>query len=90
MHIRLHVGLHTNIGLHRYIYIHTRICKALKLVKLNLKGWHRATRRQQPTLRYEFFGSRPSDHYFRSDCLFVCLFVCAEFFQPSSIRFGSN
>jgi len=20
----------------------------------------------------------------------VCLFVCAEFFQPSSIRFGSN
>jgi len=32
------------------------------------------------------FGSRPSDHYFRS----VCLFVCAEFFQPSSIRFGSN
>jgi len=33
------------------------------------------------------FGSRPSDHYFRS----VCLSVCAEFFfQPSSIRFGSN
>jgi len=22
------------------------------------------------------FGSRPSDHYFRSVCLFVCLFVC--------------
>ena len=36
------------------------------------------------------FGSRPSDHYFHSVCLFVCLFVCAEFFQPSSIRFGSN
>jgi len=31
-------------------------------------------------------GSRPSDYYFRS----VCLFVCAEFFQPSLIRFGSN
>jgi len=28
-----------------------------------------------------FFGSRPSDHYFRSVCLFVCLFVCAEFFS---------
>jgi len=27
------------------------------------------------------FGSRPSDHYFRSVCLFVCLFVCAEFFS---------
>ena len=26
------------------------------------------------------FGSRPSDHYFRSVCLSVCLFVCAEFF----------
>jgi len=27
------------------------------------------------------FGSRPSDHYFRSVCLSVCLFVCAEFFS---------
>jgi len=39
------------------------------------------------------FGSRPSDHYFRSVCLFVCLFVCSfvqSFSQPSSIRFGSN
>ena len=25
------------------------------------------------------FGSRPSDHYFRSVCLSVCLFVCAVF-----------
>ena len=39
---------------------------------------------------HETIGSRPSDHYFRSVCLSVCLFVCAEFFQPSSIRFGSN
>jgi len=34
-------------------------------------------------------GSRPSDHYFRS----VCLFVCAEFFSavfdPISIKLGS-
>ena len=34
------------------------------------------------------FGSRPSDHYFRS----VCLFVCAEFFSavfdPISIKLG--
>ena len=43
-----------------------------------------------------FFGSRPSDHYFRSVCLsvclFVCLFVCAEFFSavfhPISIKLG--
>ena len=42
------------------------------------------------------FGSRPSDHYFRSVCqslcLFVCLFVCAEFFSavfdPISIKLG--
>ena len=40
----------------------------------------------------KFFGSRPSDHYFRSVCLFVCLFVCAEFFSavfdPISIKLG--
>ena len=38
------------------------------------------------------FGSRPSDHYFRSVCLFVCLLVCAEFFSavfdPISIKLG--
>jgi len=37
-------------------------------------------------------GSRPSDHYFRSVCLSVCLFVCAEFFlavfDPISIKLG--
>ena len=35
-----------------------------------------------------YVGSRPSDHYFRS----VCLFVCAEFFSavfdPISIKLG--
>ena len=39
------------------------------------------------------FGSRPSDHYFRSVCWFVCLFVCLfvqSFSQPSLIRFRSN
>ena len=44
----------------------------------------------------ELFGSRPSDHYFRSVCLsvclFVCLLVCAEFFSavfdPISIKLG--
>jgi len=36
-------------------------------------------------------GSRPSDHYFRSVCWFVCLFVClCSFSQPSLIRFRSN
>jgi len=42
------------------------------------------------------FGSRPSDHYFRSVCWFVCLsvclFVCAGFFSavfdPISIKLG--
>jgi len=34
-------------------------------------------------------GSRPSDHYFRSVCLFVCLFV-QSFSLPSLIRFRSN
>jgi len=38
------------------------------------------------------FGSRPSDHYFHSVCLSVCLFVCAEFFSavfdPISIKLG--
>jgi len=37
-------------------------------------------------------GSRPSDHCFRSVCLSVCLFVCAEFFSavfdPISIKLG--
>ena len=37
-------------------------------------------------------GSRPSNHYFRSFCWFVCLFVCAEFFSavfdPISIKLG--
>ena len=37
------------------------------------------------------FGSRLSDHYFRSVCLSVCLFVClCSFSQPSLIRFRSN
>jgi len=38
-------------------------------------------------------GSRPSDHYFRSVCWFVCLPVCLfvqSFSQPSLIRFRSN
>jgi len=38
-------------------------------------------------------GSRPSDHYFRSVCLFVYLFVCLfvqSFSPPSLIRFRSN
>jgi len=38
-------------------------------------------------------GSRPSDHYFRSVCRFVCLSVCLfvqSFSPPSLIRFRSN
>ena len=41
--------------------------------------------------RVTTFGSRPSDHYFRTVCLSVCLFVClCSFSQPSLIRFRSN
>jgi len=40
----------------------------------------------------KIIASRPSDHYFRSDCLSICLFVCAEFFStvfdPTSIKLG--
>jgi len=36
------------------------------------------------------FGSRPSDHYFRSVCLSVCLFVqfFSAVFDPISIKLG--
>ena len=43
--------------------------------------------------RNDIFGSRPSDHYFRSVCWFVHLSVCLfvqSFSQPSLIRFRSN
>ena len=33
-------------------------------------------RTQDFILGVQIFGSRPSDHYFRSVCLFVCLSVC--------------
>jgi len=44
------------------------------------------------TFQRVIIGSRPSDHYFRSVCLSVCLFVRAEFFSavfdPISIKLG--
>jgi len=50
---------------------------------------------KQPSLEptFNIVGSRPSDHYFRSVCLFVCLSVCLfvqSVSQPSLIRFRSN
>jgi len=43
-------------------------------------------------MKRDIIGSRPSDHYFRSVCWFVCLFVCAEFFSavldPITIKLG--
>jgi len=43
---------------------------------------------------FHHLGSRQSDHYFRSVCLSVCLFVCAEFFSavfdPIWIKLGHN
>ena len=42
--------------------------------------------------REKVVGLRLSDHYFRSVCLSVCLFVCAEFFSavfdPIWIKLG--
>jgi len=38
---------------------------------------------------FMIIGSRPSDHYFRIVCWFVCLFV-QSFSQPSLIRFRSH
>jgi len=35
--------------------------------------------RQSIGIVLKYIGSRPSDHYFRSVCWFVCLFVCAVF-----------
>jgi len=41
---------------------------------------------------WTLIGLRPSDHYFRSVCLSVCLFVYAEFFSavfdPIWIKLG--
>ena len=41
-------------------------------------------------LKFIHIGSRPSDHYFRSVCLFVCLFVqfFSAVFDPTSIKLG--
>ena len=58
-------------------------------------GWMSRTARGQQIMPLAsktvtcYVGSQPSDHYFRSVCLFACLFV-QSFSQPSSIRFGSN
>ena len=58
------------------------------------KHWRQHCQHYQPLnlLTTKSFGSRPSDHYFRSVCWFVCLFVCAEFFSavfdPISIKLG--
>ena len=34
------------------------------------------------------FGSGPSDHYFRSVCLFVCVEFFSAVFDPISIKLG--
>ena len=49
----------------------------------------RPAQRKQFSADTPVFGSRPSDHYFRSVCLSVCL-VVQSFSQPSLIRFLSN
>ena len=53
-------------------------------------GW-KQTARVTAEVRYSSsgIGSRPSDHFFHSVCLSVCLFV-QSFSQPSLIRFQSN
>jgi len=60
---------------------------------VNSPVWRRGTLFPPCPFTSPSFGSRPSYHYFRSVCLFVCrLFVCAEFFSavfdPISIKLG--
>jgi len=63
-------------------------CYVLFLSRPRSEGWPHHGRT---------FGSRPSDHYFRSVCWFVCLSVCLfvclfvqSFSQLSLIQFRSN
>jgi len=57
-------------------------------LQLSCVGFLMTKRNLTEHLSLDFFDSRPSDHYFRS----VCLFVCAEFFSavfgPISIKLG--
>jgi len=52
----------------------------------------RRTSRGPSFMTQSLVGSRLSDHYFRSVCFSVCLFVCAEFFSavfdPIWIKLG--
>jgi len=69
-------------------YFETFIILMICASSLSLVG-RLNTRTCQLLLPAIFFGSRPSDHYFRSVCLSVCLFV-QSFSQPCLIRFRSN
>ena len=55
-------------------------------VFINMTQNHVTTMKLLQIFQQSNIGSRPSDHYFRSVCLFVCLFV-QSFSQPSFIRF---
>ena len=74
----------------------SRICPYVLYVRLTQKITRTFFMKFGQKLDYrsekKLIGSRPSDHYFRSVCLSVCLFVCAEFFSavfdPISIDLG--
>jgi len=53
----------------------------LKTTVSVLGSKEKVTGQRNSTRSLQFIGSWPSDHYFRSVCLSVCLFVFAEFFS---------
>jgi len=74
-------------------YLLTKFCESNKVwwcyTAISIQWWTQyAVVRGQRSI----IGSRPSDHYFHSVCLSVCLFVCAEFFSavfdPILIKLG--
>ena len=80
-------------AIHNYSYSHKSLQQFLPLFHVYLNN-NRTTTTGTTTSSFLstgiVFGSRPSDHYFRSVCL--CLFVCAEFFSavfdPIWIKLG--
>jgi len=77
------------VSLFRYFAVY---CDELYFLSLNNLSARSCLGLIACRLKVICIGSRPSDHYFRSVCLSVCLFVCAEFFSavfdPISIKLG--
>jgi len=79
--------LHAGVDCLHHIFQYLDVCSRLRAAQV-CHCWRRVALQQHLVNSDYIFGSRPSDHYFRS----VCLFVCAEFFSavfdPISIKLG--